>query len=209
MYRRFLKRGFDGFLSVLGLLLLSPLFAIIWLVIVTTMGRPVLFRQVRQGFEGRSFELLKFRTMTNATDVYGRLLPDNQRLTNIGRFLRSTSLDELPELINVLRGDMSLVGPRPLLTKYDSYYTDRERLRFSVRPGITGLAQVSGRNHLPWDERLELDAHYVNLCSFATDLRILWLTAATVLSRRGLEVDPGAIMNDLDVERRYDQRPLA
>jgi sugar transferase EpsL len=209
MYRRFLKRGFDVFLSVLGLLLLSPLFAIIWLVIVTTMGRPVLFRQVRQGFEGRSFELLKFRTMTNATDVDGRLLPDNQRLTNIGRFLRSTSLDELPELINVLRGDMSLVGPRPLLTKYDPYYTDRERLRFAVRPGITGLAQVSGRNRLPWDERLELDAHYVNSCSFATDLRILWLTAATVLGRRGLEVDPGAIMNDLDVERRYDQRPLA
>lgn len=146
--------------------------------------------------------MYKFRTMTDAMDNSGNLLPDSQRLTRVGRFLRSTSLDELPELFNVLKGDMSLVGPRPLLMRYMPYFTSRERLRFSVRPGITGLAQVSGRNTLPWDDRLELDVQYVEKWSLKLDWHILWLTLRHVLQKRGVEVDPRSVMLDLDEERR-------
>lgn len=200
-----MKRLFDIVVAALMLLLLSPVFLVIALMVWITMGSPILFRQVRPGLNGQPFTLYKFRTMTDARDEYGRLLPDTQRLTKLGRFLRSTSLDELPELLNVLKGDMSLVGPRPLLMKYMPYFTQRERIRFSVRPGITGLAQVNGRNKLSWNERLELDVQYVEQWSFKLDLQILWRTVWCVLGRSGVEVDPRATMLDLDEERREMQ----
>jgi lipopolysaccharide/colanic/teichoic acid biosynthesis glycosyltransferase len=165
------------------------------------MGPPVLFRQRRPGRFEQPFVLLKFRTMSEATGPDGQLLPDGARLGRFGRLLRSTSLDELPELINVLKGEMSLVGPRPLLTKYLPYYTASERARFLVRPGITGLSQVSGRNDLSWGARCSLDSKYAQACSLALDLRIILLTISRVISRHGLRTDPGAVMADLDVER--------
>lgn len=197
-----LKRLFDIFVSLPLLVLLSPLILGIAVLIRVTMGPPVLFRQVRPGLHGKPFEILKFRTMTDARDLAGNPLPDSERLTRLGRFLRSTSLDELPELLNVLKGDMSLVGPRPLLMKYMPYFTPRERIRFSVRPGMTGLAQVMGRNALTWDERLEFDVQYVENWSFKLDLKILWWTLVAVFRRSGVEVDPRSKMPDLDDERR-------
>ena len=154
------------------------------------LGQPVVFRQKRPGHDGRLFELLKFRTMTNTRDASGNLLPDAQRMTAFGRWLRATSLDELPELINVLRGDMSLVGPRPLLIEYLPLYSIRHRRRHEVRPGITGLAQVSGRNAIGWDEKLDLDVVYVDSASLPLDLRIMWRTLAAVVRRTGIS-SPG------------------
>ncbi len=177
-------RALDLAGASLGLLLGWPLLALSALAVRLTMGSPVLFRQVRVGRDERPFTLLKLRTMNEARDEQGRLLPGRQRLTRVGRVLRATSLDELPQLWNVLRGEMSLVGPRPLHVDYLPYYTPRERLRHQVRPGITGLAQVRGRNRLTWDERLELDAQYVERKSLALDLRLLLETVGKVLSRR-------------------------
>ena len=145
------------------------------------LGSPVLFKQERPGKGERIFTLCKFRTMTDEKDAQGNLLPDAVRLTKFGRFLRGTSLDELPELFNILKGDMSIIGPRPLLVSYLPYYTEQEKLRHSVRPGLTGLAQVSGRNFLDWDRRLEKDVEYVKNLSFAMDLKVLWMTVQTVL----------------------------
>ncbi|MBN1640890.1 MAG: sugar transferase, partial [Anaerolineae bacterium] len=153
---------------------------------------------------GKPFTLIKFRTMTDARDADGKLRPDAERLTPLGRFLRSTSLDELPELLNVIRGEMSLVGPRPLLMRYDPYFRASERSRFLVRPGITGLAQVSGRNDLPWDERIAADVRYVDECSLGLDLAVLFSTAWQALRREGLRVDPGTNMLDFDEERRRE-----
>jgi len=196
------KRLLDLSAATLGLIGLAPVLFIVALAVWLTMGRPVIFRQRRPGFAERPFEILKFRTMTEDRDETGELLPDSQRLTRLGRFLRRSSLDELPELWNVLRGDMSLVGPRPLLMRYLPYFTTRERLRFSVRPGVTGLAQVSGRNLLGWDRRLEIDARYVEGLSFSADLRILWRTATIVLAGRGAAADADEVETCLDEERR-------
>lgn len=165
-------------------------------------GGPVLFRQSRPGRDGRVFTLLKFRTMSEARDAVGELLPDEARVTRAGRLLRRTSLDELPELINVLKGEMSLVGPRPLLLRYQPYFTGEERLRFTVRPGITGWAQVHGRNNLPWDERLALDVWYVQNQSFLLDLKILLHTLLQTLRARDVQVVPNLTLRDLDEERR-------
>ena len=154
------------------------------------LGRPVVFRQQRPGLDGRLFELLKFRTMTNGRDASGTLLPDAQRMTAYGRWLRATSLDELPELLNVLRGEMSLVGPRPLLIDYLPLYSVEHSRRHDVRPGITGLAQVSGRNAIGWEEKLNLDVEYVDSASLALDLRIIWRTLAAVVRRTGIS-SPG------------------
>jgi lipopolysaccharide/colanic/teichoic acid biosynthesis glycosyltransferase len=165
-------------------------------------GSPVLFRQQRPGLHGKPFTMYKFRTMTDARDAEGNLLPDAERLTRFGRFLRSTSLDELPELFNVVKGEMSLVGPRPLLMRYLPYYTEKERLRFTVRPGITGLAQILGRNNLGWNERLALDVSYVHSCLLWVDIKILWLTLHRVVTKQGVQVDTGATMHDLDIERQ-------
>jgi sugar transferase EpsL len=180
--------------------LLAPLLAILALLVRIKLGSPVLFRQPRPGRFASTFTLVKFRTMTDARDAEGKLLPDPERLPPFGRFLRSTSLDELPELLHVLRGEMSLVGPRPLLVRYVPYYTPRESRRHDLRPGITGWAQINGRCNLPWNERLELDVWYVEHCSFLLDLRILIGTIGKVLSRK--DVDNEIQNPDFDAERR-------
>ena len=181
MYKHFVKRGLDFLLSLCGIIVLSPVLAALWVLVRVKLGSPVLFKQERPRKGERIFTLCKFRTMTDEKDAQGNLLPDAVRLTKFGRFLRGTSLDELPELFNILKGDMSIIGPRPLLVSYLPYYTEQEKLRHSVRPGLTGLAQVSGRNFLDWDRRLEKDVEYVKNLSFAMDLKVLWMTVQTVL----------------------------
>ncbi|HYO58402.1 sugar transferase [Archangium sp.] len=182
----FLKRCIDRLTAAVGLLCFAPVMAATALGIWATMGRPVLFRQVRPGRGGKTFQLLKFRTMLDAKDADGNPLPDEQRLTRAGRFLRAASLDELPQLWNVLRGDMSLVGPRPLLVEYLPRYSAEQARRHDVLPGITGWAQVNGRNALEWDERFRLDVWYVDHWSLALDAKILALTLLRVVQRQGI-----------------------
>lgn len=191
---RLLKRLIDFVAAFCGLVVLSPVLVVIAVLVATRLGRPVLFIQVRPGINGKPFPILKFRTMTNACDSQGRLLPDEQRLTSFGRFLRSASLDELPELINVLIGHMSLVGPRPLLTQYLDLYTPEQARRHDVQPGITGWAQIHGRNALTWEEKFALDVWYVDNWSFVLDLRILFLTIWKVLRREGISAEGHATM---------------
>lgn len=181
MYKNCVKRCLDLLLSLCGILVLSPVLLALCALVRVKLGSPVLFRQERPGKNERIFTLCKFRTMTDEKDENGDLLPDAVRLTKFGRFLRATSLDELPELFNILKGDMSIIGPRPLLVSYLPYYSEREKLRHSVRPGLTGLAQVSGRNFLDWDRRLEKDVEYVENLSFGMDVKVLWMTVQTVL----------------------------
>ncbi len=181
MYKKCWKRCLDFLLSLCGILVLSPVLLVLGVLVRVKLGSPVLFRQERPGKQEKIFTLCKFRTMTDEKDAEGKLLPDAVRLTRFGKFLRATSLDELPELFNILKGDMSIIGPRPLLVSYLPYYTERERLRHSVRPGLTGLAQVSGRNFIDWDRRLEKDVEYVENLSFRMDLKVLWITVQTVL----------------------------
>ncbi len=196
------KRLFDLALAVPTLVVLAPILALLAILVRLRLGSPVLFRQQRPGLHGQPFTIFKFRTMTEERDAKGNQLSDGQRLTAFGRFLRSTSLDELPELFNVLKGEMSWVGPRPLLMRYYPYYTEEERSRFLVRPGITGLAQISGRNDLSWDSRFAADVQYLRACSLSLDVWILLLTVWHIFTRQGLRVDPGACMLDLDEERR-------
>lgn len=184
------KRAFDVLVAALGMLLLSPVYVVLALMVRATLGGPVLFRQRRPGLNGRPFTLVKFRSMTDRYDERGGLLPDEKRLTGFGRFLRATSLDELPELWNVLVGDMSLVGPRPLLMEYLARYSPRQAQRHNVKPGVTGLAQIHGRNALPWAERFELDVHYVQNVSFGMDFTILVRTVGHVAAGRGIS-QPG------------------
>jgi lipopolysaccharide/colanic/teichoic acid biosynthesis glycosyltransferase len=186
------KRLFDFTGALVGLLLLSPVIAIVALLVRTRLGSPVLFRQQRPGLHARPFMLLKFRTMTDAVDSNGQPLPDAQRLTRLGRFLRRSSLDELPELYNVLRGDMSLVGPRPLLMEFLPLDSVEQARRHDVRPGLTGWAQVNGRNAISWNEKFALDLWYVDHASFALDLKILWLTAMRVIQGHGVD-DAGGV----------------
>jgi lipopolysaccharide/colanic/teichoic acid biosynthesis glycosyltransferase len=195
------KRLFDIVTSALILLIASPLLVSITIAIRLIMGRPVLFRQVRPGYREKPFTIYKFRTMRHATDSEGRILPDGERLHSFGMFLRKSSLDELPELWNVLRGEMSLVGPRPLLTQYLPFYNVEERVRFTVRPGITGWAQINGRNEATWDDRLRRDIWYVRNQSFYLDLKILWKTVVKVVKREQVIVDARSIMLNLDEER--------
>jgi len=190
MYRNHLKRSVDLCVAALGLIVTAPALLLLTIAVKTRLGSPVFFVHTRPGFRGRPFRMLKFRTMTDARDARGNLLPDGARLTPFGRFLRSTSLDELPELWNVLTGDMSLVGPRPLLTEYLELYTPAQAHRHDVRPGITGLAQINGRNALTWDEKFAFDLEYVRSYSFGTDVRILLRTLGQVISRRGV-TQPG------------------
>ncbi len=186
MYRRYGKRLLDLVIVIPALIILAPVMAIIALLVRIKLGPGVIFRQLRPGLHGRPFTMLKFRTMTDARDPQGRLLPDEQRLTPFGRFLRSTSLDELPELFCVLRGDMSLVGPRPLLMQYLARYTPEQRRRHEVLPGITGLAQINGRNAISWEEKFAYDVQYVDQLSFWLDLKILALTLWKVIKREGI-----------------------
>ncbi len=196
------KRTADLVISAGLLVALAPVLGVVAVAIAATMGPPVLFRQQRPGLHGRLFTMLKFRTMRASRDAEGRLLPDAGRLTRLGAFLRAASLDELPELLNVLRGEMSLVGPRPLVPEYMPYYTPREQLRHTVPPGITGWAQVCGRNLARWDERLAMDVWYVENWSLWLDLRVLVRTVLVVFDRTGVVVDPTSTMLDLDEERR-------
>ena len=200
-----IKRLFDVSASAIGLLLLMPFIAIVALQIRRKLGAPVFFRQVRLGKNGKLFEMIKFRSMKDSVDSRGNLLPDSERLTPFGVFLRSTSLDELPELWNVLKGDMSLVGPRPLLPEYRPYYSEVELRREEVRPGITGWAQVNGRNALSWEDKFKLDIWYVDNMSNRLDFKILFFTFLTVIRKENINTSEGKIMPRLDVERASDE----
>lgn len=188
------KRLFDIVASAFGLLLLSPIIAVVTWQIRRKLGSPVLFRQVRPGLNGKPFEMIKFRTMRDAMDAVGNPLPDSERMTPFGSFLRSSSLDELPELWNVLKGDMSLVGPRPLLMEYLPLYSPEQYRRHETRPGVTGWAQINGRNTLSWDEKFKLDIWYVDNRSFSLDLKIIFLTIKKVMVRDGISADGEATM---------------
>lgn len=189
-----MKRALDIFVALMALIIASPLLAIAAIFVRTALGSPIFFIQQRPGLHGQPFRLVKFRTMTDALVPGGNSLPDDQRLTRAGKLLRRTSIDELPQLINVLKGDMSLVGPRPLLMDYLPLYSPRQARRHEVRPGITGWAQVNGRNSLSWDERLELDVWYVDHASLALDLKILLLTVRQAFSGRGVSAEGHATM---------------
>ena len=188
------KRLFDLVVASIATLFLSPVFFVVGVLVYWKLGSPILFRQQRPGLHGKPFTLYKFRTMTDARDADGNLLPDAERLTNFGRFLRRTSLDELPELINVLKGDMSLVGPRPLLMQYLDRYTPKQARRHEVRPGITGWAQINGRNAITWEEKFRLDVWYVDHVSMRLDLEILFRTIWKVLKQEGISHDGYACM---------------
>jgi undecaprenyl phosphate N,N'-diacetylbacillosamine 1-phosphate transferase len=202
MYRAYLKRLLDFLLALGSLIVLSPLFLLLAVLIRVKLGHPVIFRQDRPGKDEKVFTLLKFRTMTDERDSTGNLLPDSVRLTAFGRMLRATSLDELPELVNILKGEMSLVGPRPLLVRYLPYYTEEEKLRHSVRPGLSGLAQVSGRNAVDWNTRLALDVEYVKNLGLLLDLKILLKTFEKVIRKDGITAADGRAPVYLDCERR-------
>ena len=194
MYRLYIKPLFDRVVALGLLILFSPLMLIVAGVVYWKMGSPILFRQRRPGQQGKIFEILKFRTMTQEVDSNGVLLPDEQRLPSVGKVIRSTSLDELPQLINVLKGDMSFVGPRPLLVEYLDLYTPEQRRRHEVKPGITGWAQVNGRNAISWEERFQYDVWYVDNLSFWLDMKILWLTVLKVFKRAGVSSDTHVTM---------------
>lgn len=186
IYKYALKRTFDLLLSFIALIVLSPILSITFMLVRIKLGAPVIYMQDRPGKNEKIFKLYKFRSMTNECDENGTLLPDADRLTKFGRLLRATSLDELPELVNILKGDMSIVGPRPLAVVYLPYYTEKEHHRHDVRPGLTGLAQVSGRNSIGWTEKFALDIQYVNNISFFLDFKIILLTIKKVLIHEGI-----------------------
>lgn len=188
MYQRYVKRVLDFSLSLFALIVLSPLLLVLIVVGAVQMKGNPFFTQLRPGKDEKIFRLIKFRTMTNAKDKEGNLLPDEKRLVPYGKFLRSTSLDELPELINIVKGDMSIVGPRPLLVEYLPYYTEEEKCRHNIRPGLTGWAQVNGRNAISWDHKLGLDIEYVSKLCFVMDIRIILLTLEKVLRRSDIQV---------------------
>lgn len=195
MYRLFFKRVIDLLASGLGLLILSPVILLLILIItLSNRGTPFFFQQ-RPGRNGHIFRVIKFKTMNDRRDENGNLLPDKDRLTGIGKFIRSTSLDELPQLINVFKGDMSLIGPRPLLVKYLPLYNARQARRHEVRPGITGWAQVNGRNAISWEQKFEFDVWYVDHLSLLVDIRILWMTILKVVKRDGISADNSATMH--------------
>ncbi|NMM42049.1 sugar transferase [Pseudoalteromonas arctica] len=195
------KRLIDILFALSMVILLLPIILIVAILVRVKLGSPILFSQQRPGLNGKIFRMYKFRSMTDERDESGALLPDKVRLTKFGSFLRSSSLDELPGLWNILKGDMSLVGPRPLLVEYLEFYTEREQLRHSLRPGLTGLAQVSGRNNLAWDERLEIDVEYVQNQSFLLDLKILYLTFIKVIKKEDVVVVPSSKFGKLSDER--------
>jgi len=199
------KRAIDLMGAAVSLVATAPIMLVVAVLIRIRMGSPVFFRQSRPGYKGVPFELIKFRTMQNKLDESGNPLPDAERLTRLGRFLRSSSLDELPQLWNVLRGEMSLVGPRPLLDRYYPYFSEREKVRFLMRPGITGWAQVNGRNLTDWDERLAQDVWYVENWSLLLDLRILFLTIVKIARRSDVVTDPQSSLPNLDEARSLER----
>lgn len=195
-YEKFIKRPLDCFLASCALVVLSPVLGITALLVRRKLGSPVLFKQERPGRNEKLFKLYKFRTMTDEKGADGKLLPDEKRLTAFGRKLRSTSLDELPELINIIRGDMAIVGPRPLLVKYLPYYTEEQHRRHDIRPGLTGYAQVNGRNAVNWDDKFRMDLKYAERISFLGDAKIIWQTVGKVLKREGISSETSATMED-------------
>ena len=202
IYSKYIKRLLDILISLTFIVLFSWLYLILVILVRIKLGSPVLFCQERPGYNEKIFKLYKFRTMTDKRDENGHLLPDSERLTKFGSMLRSTSLDELPEMFNILKGDMSLIGPRPLLVEYLPYYTEEERLRHSVRPGLTGLAQVSGRNYLAWNKRLARDVEYVNHISFIMDVKIIIKTIMVVFKKEDVSVDTNVVEGYLWDERQ-------
>ncbi|KHF31813.1 putative sugar transferase EpsL [Paenibacillus sp. P1XP2] len=192
IYAKYLKRPMDLILSLIAVIILSPIFLVLIILVRLNLGSPVLFKQERPGLNQKIFTLYKFRTMTDKKDENGQLLPDSERLTKFGRMLRSTSLDELPELFNILKGEMSLVGPRPLLIQYLPLYTDHQNRRHEVRPGLSGLAQISGRNALGWDKKFDLDVKYVDSITFALDCKIIFLTFKKAFIREGINGENSA-----------------
>ena len=197
MYKKYIKRLLDIILSLIGIIILSPLLIILYFLVLIFMGYPAIFKQARPGKNEKIFHLYKFRTMTNKKDKNGKLLPDDKRLTKFGKFLRKTSLDELPELFNILFGQMSFIGPRPLLVEYLDYYTEEEHHRHDVTPGLTGWAQVNGRNLVNWDKKFQLDLEYVNNLTFKMDLKVIFKTIKVVLCREGISQEGQATMTSL------------
>ena len=202
-----IKRLFDITAASAALIVLSPVYVITAYKVKKNLGSPVLFRQTRPGLNGKPFEMIKFRSMRDAYDDQGNALPDSERITSFGKFLRSSSLDELPGLWNILKGDMSVVGPRPLLMEYLDYYTDEEKLRHTVRPGLTGLAQVSGRNTTSWDQRLSYDIQYVLNHTFFGDIEIIVKTVFQVIGKEGVVVVPSSMYRKLSDERSKNDNP--
>ena len=196
MYRHFFKRFFDIVLSACALVVLSPVLLVVAILVRTKLGSPVIFCQERPGKDEKIFKLYKFRSMTDQRDENGELLPDEIRLTEFGKLLRSTSLDELPELWNILKGDMSIVGPRPLLVKYLPLYNEEQRRRHAVRPGLTGLAQVNGRNAITWEEKFALDIQYISHITFSNDVKIIFATVGKVFRRDGIHSEAAATMEE-------------
>ncbi|WP_103865530.1 sugar transferase [Aquimarina sp. I32.4] len=201
MYKLFIKRSLDFCVALSLLFLISPIFLLLTVFLVMANNGKPFFVQRRPGENEKIFSIIKFKTMNDKKDTKGKLLPDKDRLTNVGVFVRKTSLDEIPQLINVLKGEMSFIGPRPLLIKYLPYYSKEEQMRHSVRPGITGLAQVSGRNILNWDDRLAMDVNYVDNISASLDLKIIIRTIKNVLTSKDVVVDPNSVILDLDEYR--------
>lgn len=201
IYEKCIKRCLDFLLSLLAIIILSPVILITALLVRIKLGGPVLFCQIRPGKNGKLFRMYKFRSMTNEKDSEGKLLPDEVRLTSFGKKLRATSLDELPELFNILKGDMSIVGPRPLLEQYLPLYNERQRHRHDVKPGVTGYAQVNGRNAITWEDKFEKDVWYVENISFFTDIKILMKTVSVVFNREGINSESSATMEDFTGEK--------
>lgn len=201
MYAKYIKRILDLILSLMALIVLMPLMIIIGILVRINLGSPIIFKQKRPGKNEKIFTLYKFRTMTDKRDIDGNLLPDEYRLTKFGKFLRSTSLDKLPELINIIKGDMAIVGPRPLLVEYLPYYTEEEKHRHDVRPGLTGLAQVNGRNAISWEEKLKYDTEYIKKISFYSDLKIIFKTIKKTIKREDILMG-----NEFVVGKFIDQR---
>jgi lipopolysaccharide/colanic/teichoic acid biosynthesis glycosyltransferase len=208
MYKYFFKRLIDFLFAFSGLIILSPIFVIITIgLFIANSGKPF-FVQIRPGKDEKLFKIIKFKTMNDDKNSQGELLPDAKRLTIVGRFVRKTSIDEIPQLINVLKGDMSLIGPRPLLVSYLPFYKEEERVRHSVRPGITGLAQVNGRNTVSWNNRLAFDVEYVKNISFKNDIFIVLNSIKVVLFSKGVSVDPTILMKDLNDERKHTDNKI-
>lgn len=202
MYKKYIKRLLDIVLSLIAIIITLPIFLIIGILVLIFLGKPAIFRQKRPGKNEKILTMYKFRTMSNKKDKDGNLLPDELRLTKLGKILRKTSLDEIPEFINILKGDMSFVGPRPLLIEYLPYYTEKEHHRHDVRPGLTGLAQVSGRNLLNWNDKFEKDLEYVKNITFINDFKIVLKTFYTVIKREGINNQNSVTMISLDSERK-------
>lgn len=208
MYQKYFKRMLDIVVSLLGIIVLSPLMILIAVLVKINLGSPVIFKQRRTGLYGKEFTIYKFRSMTNEVDENGDLLPNEQRLTKFGKIFRSTSLDELPELFNILKGDMSLVGPRPLLTEYLERYNERQRQRLNVRPGLTSYTGVNGRSTIPWEKRFEMDVWYVNNVSFLLDLKIILKTFYVVVKRENTTSDRGKFLGNEQIQVKHEEESV-